>query len=83
MACVEGELSAQQKAARIAWAIRSKDAPTSAQLQRLTGLSRSGFYALMAHLEASGGIPVRLCEDGRWRPTDEMKEALRAADYAF
>jgi len=62
----EGQLSAQQRAARVAWRLAQGERLSTRTLEELTGLGRSGVLALMTHLAAWGGVPVRQEEDGCW-----------------
>lgn len=74
------ELSPQQRAAVVAFELGRGRALRTRDIMRLTGLSRSGALAMMAHLECIGGIPIRYCEDEQlWRVVS-LDEGCRGPD---
>jgi DNA-binding CsgD family transcriptional regulator len=70
------DLSAQERAALVAWWLAHGDALTTADVARLTGLTPSGAHRLMTCLECA--LPARRDEQGTWqsRPMTAQERAV-------
>lgn len=80
MATAADEMSPQQRAAAVAWELARGRCLRTKEVMQLTGMSRSGALALMAHLEAAGGLPIRYSEDDQHWQALRLDEARQGSD---